>query len=216
MKSQTPTWAIIVAILMMLVGGCGIKNDVQSINIRSFLAMKDKIIDKIETKKNNIAERSSDTINADIDKKEGTDLDSVDIDDSQNVETSDTLKSDSSETNEKINVKEMFNNMLDLPEESIVSIIRFGYIGLIFSFLFIIGGLFLLIKKKFSINLAYGVIAANIVFSIVKWTMLSGKGGTLLSIGNSVGAAFTIFIALILFIVIISCDKSHYEDIYTD
>ncbi len=216
MKSQTPTWAIIVAILMMLVGGCGIKNDVQSINIRSFLAMKDKIIDKIETKKNKAAERSSDTINAGSDRKEGTDLDSGDIVVSQNVETSDTLKSDSSETNEEINVKEMFNNMLDLPEESIVSIIRFGYLGLIFSFLFIIGGLFLLIKKKFSINLAYGVIAANIVFSIVKWTMLSGKGGTLLSIGNSVGAAFTIFIAIILFIVIISCDKSHYEDIYTD
>lgn len=47
MKSQTPTWAIIVAILMMLIGGCGIKNDIQYINIREMLAMKDKIFDKM-------------------------------------------------------------------------------------------------------------------------------------------------------------------------
>ena len=53
MKSQTPTWAIIVAILMMLIGGCGIKNDIQSINIRSILDMKDKILENMETKAKN-------------------------------------------------------------------------------------------------------------------------------------------------------------------
>ena len=214
MKSQTPTWAIIVAILMMLVGGCGIKNDAQSINIRTFLSLKDKIVNKIETKKNRTSKESIDTnLSANI--KEET-IDSGDVDYAENVVSEDTLKSDSSKSDDEINVKEMVDDMLNIPEETIVSIIRFGYIGLFFSFLFIVGGIFLLIKKKFSLKLAYGVIAANIVFAIIKWTVLSGKGGTLLSIGNSVGAAFTIFIALILFIVIVSCDKSHYEDIYID
>ena len=94
--------------------------------------------------------------------------------------------------------------------------IRLGYIGLVFSFLFIIGGLFLLIKKDFSIKLAYFVLGANIAFSIFKWIMLSGKGGSMLAISNSVGAAFSILISIIVGVVIVSCDKSHYEEVYTD
>lgn len=216
MKSQTPTWAIIVAILMMLVGGCGIKNDVQSINIRSFLAMKDKIIDKIETKKNKSAKDDSDSLNIAQDEAKEIKVDSSEYSLNENEEIRDSITSDTLNSENEINIKVMFGAMLNVPEETIVSIIRFGYIGLFFSLLFVIGGLFLLIKKKFSISLAYGAIGANILFSIIRWTMLSGKGGTLLAIGNSIGAAFTIFVSLILFIVIISCDKSHYEEIYSD
>ncbi len=216
MKSQTPTWAIIVAILMMLVGGCGIKNDVQSINIRSFLAMKDKIIDKIETKKNKSAKDDSDSLNIAQDEAKEIKVDSSEYSLNENEEIRDSITSDTLNSENEINIKDMFGAMLNVPEETIVSIIRFGYIGLFFSLLFVIGGLFLLIKKKFSISLAYGAIGANILFSIIRWTMLSGKGGTLLAIGNSIGAAFTIFVSLILFIVIISCDKSHYEEIYSD
>jgi hypothetical protein len=217
MKSQKPTWAIIVAIFMMLIGGCGIKNDVQYINIRSLIGMKDKIFDKIEkaaeNKKSDIEHetRQKDTSESDALKVAKSDPQIVDTTNiaSEEIETDDQYK-------EVKEAKELFGDFLDVPEETIVLMIRLGYIGLFFSFLYLLGGLFLLIKKPFSINLAYAVLGANIAFSLIKWIVLSGKGGSLLSISNSVGAAFSVFSCIIFIIIIVSCDKSHYEDIYTD
>jgi hypothetical protein len=216
MKSQTPTWAIIIAILMMLIGGCGIKNDIQYINIRSMLAMKDKFISKIDEKvdksEDTTANTSNDTLIAEI-----MDTDTVSADVDEELLTTDTsgleINGEKKDNNE---VKDMLDGFLDIPEETIQWMIRLGYIGLVFSFLFIIGGLFLLIKKDFSIKLAYFVLGANIAFSIFKWIMLSGKGGSMLAISNSVGAAFSILISIIVGVVIVSCDKSHYEEVYTD
>jgi hypothetical protein len=216
MKSQTPTWAIIIAILMMLIGGCGIKNDIQYINIRSMLAMKDKFISKIDEKvdksEDTTANTSNDTLTA-----ETMDADTVSADVDEELLTTDTSGLEINGEKKDINeVKDMLGGFLDIPEETIQWMIRLGYIGLVFSFLFIIGGLFLLIKKDFSIKLAYFVLGANIAFSIFKWIMLSGKGGSMLAISNSVGAAFSIFISIIVGVVIVSCDKSHYEEVYTD
>jgi hypothetical protein len=216
MKSQTPTWAIIVAVLMMLIGGCGIKNDIQYINIRSMLAMKDKFISKIDEKvdkaEDAAAETSNDTLNTETIVK---DTASEDADEELIINDTSALEinGEKKDINE---VKDMLDGFLDIPEETIQWMIRLGYIGLVFSFLFIIGGLFLLIKKDFSIKLAYVVLGLNIAFSIFKWIMLSGKGGSMLAISNSVGAAFSILISIIVGVVIVSCDKSHYEEVYTD
>lgn len=216
MKSQTPTWAIIVAILMMLIGGCGIKNDIQYINIRSMLAMKDKFMNKIDAS----IEKEKDSLEAVSPEDDAVDTLTTDtiseeaVDDIINADTSaldiNGEKKDISE------VKDMIEGFLDVPEETIQWMIKLGYIGLFFSVLFLLGGLFLLNKKDFSIQLAYAVLGANIAFSIFKWIMLSGKGGSMLAISNSVGAAFSIIISIIVGIIIVSCDKSHYEEVYTD
>jgi hypothetical protein len=216
MKSQTPTWAIIVAILMMLIGGCGIKSDIQYINIRSMLAKKDKFMNKIdasiEKEKDSLAAVSADDVAVDT-----LTMDTISEEVEEDVVNTDTSAIDINGEKKDINeVKDMIEGFLDVPEETILWMIRLGYIGLFFSFLFLVGGLFLLIKKDFSIQLAYIVLGANIVFSIFKWIMLSGKGGSLLAISNSLGAAFSIIIAIILGIVIVSCDKSHYEESYID
>ena len=222
MKNQTPTWAIIVAILMMLIGGCGIKNDIQSINIRSVLEMKDKILDNIQTKKSHSKKTKRDSSDNSTEKSKAAELDSSDLLNVGQVVLQDSLSNDSfskdslSDSDNEINVKDMFGSLLDVPEETISTIIRFGYIGLFFSFFFILGAVFLLIQKNFSIKLAYAVLGANILFSIFRWVMLSGKGGTLLALGNSIGAAFSIFSSIILVVVILSSDKSNYEDIYAD
>lgn len=227
MKSKTPTWAIIVAILMMLIGGCGIKNDIQSINIRSMLDLKDKIFENIETKakKSNevnkeidVNDEVNDASDPDSNKQdtEKTDAGSLtSISDSSNAEDTISDAKDTSNRDMK-SVKDMFGSMLDLQESTIKKMIAFGYIGLIFSFLLVLGGVFLLIKKSFSIKLAYAVLGANMLFSLTRWVMLSGEGGTLLALGNSLGAAFSIFTCIILVVVIVSSDKSHYEEVYTD
>lgn len=216
MKSQTPTWAIIVAILMMLIGGCGIKNDIQYINIRSMLAMKDKFMNKIDasikTEKDSLAAVSTHDV-ADDTLTMDTIAEEVE-DDIVNADTS-AIHINGEKKGIK-EVKDMVEGFLDVPEETIQWMIRLGYIGLFFSVLFLVGGLFLLIKKDFSIQLAYTVLGANIAFSIFKWIMLSGNGGSMLAISNSVGAAFSIIISIIVGIIIVSCDKSHYEEVYTD
>lgn len=216
MKSQTPTWAIIVAILMMLIGGCGIKNDIQYINIRSMLAMKDKFMNKIdasiEKEKDSLAVVSPDAVAVDT-----LTMDTISEEVEEDVVNTDTSAIDINGEKKDINeVKDMIEGFLDVPEETIQWMIRLGYIGLFFSVLFLVGGLFLLIKKDFSIQLAYTVLGANIAFSIFKWVMLSGKGGSILAISNSIGAAFSIIISIIVGIIIVSCDKSHYEESYTD
>jgi len=216
MKSQTPTWAIIVSILMMLIGGCGIKNDIQYINIRSMLAMKDKFISNIDKS----IEKETDSSATNPSENVVTDsmsIDTISEEDENDEVNSDTSAIDLNGEKKDINeVKSMIDGFLDVPEETIQWMIRLGYIGLFFSLLFLIGGLFLLIKKDFSIKLAYIVLGANIAFSIFKWVMLSGKGGSMLAISNSVGAVFSIILSIIVGIVIISCDKSHYEEMYTD
>ena len=227
MKSQTPTWAIIVAILMMLIGGCGIKNDIQSINIRSILDMKDKILENMETKAKN-SNKTNKEVEVNDEDNDASEPDSLEQGPEQgdagsmtsttDCITSEGMTSDAKDTSnsDMKSVKDMFGTMVDLPEKTIKKIITFGYIGLFFSFLFLVGCVFLLIKKSFSIKLAYAVLGTNILFSVVRWVMLSGEGGTLISLGNSLGAAISIFTCLILFIVILSSDKTHYEEVYTD
>lgn len=216
MKSQTPTWAIIVAILMMLIGGCGIKNDIQYINIREMLAMKDKIFDKMAASE----KKSGDSVIVNDEKAEFKDTLSISEDslstDIEEVFTDTIHLTDGDQKKDIGEIKDMVEGFLDIPEATIARMVTFGYIGLFFSFLFILGGLFLLIKKNFSIQLAYAALGANVLFSISKWILLSGEGGGLLNIANSVGSAFSIVGCIILFVIIISCDKSYYEDIYTE
>ncbi|MGB4959714.1 MAG: hypothetical protein WBO36_09570 [Saprospiraceae bacterium] len=225
MKSQTPTWAIITGILMMLVGGCGIKNDIQSIKIREILSLKDTFINKITEAETNKSNTKNDTIsvkNEEVNQDDVAEIfDSLDITDSSEMNIEDAVagvdsipENDDSNSEEK-RIKETIESMIDVPEPLIQRIITFGYSGLFFSLLFIIGGLFLFIKKSFSISLAYSVLGANVVFSIVKWFYLSGGSG-LVSMTNSVSAGFSILLSIIIFVIIISSDKSHFEDIYVD
>ncbi|MBC7885173.1 MAG: hypothetical protein H7X99_06840 [Saprospiraceae bacterium] len=213
MQNKTPTWAIITAIFMMLIGGCGIKTDLQSINIREILALKDKIITKIEND-NNAEEDTIDT--------ETTDTSLINTDTLQTINdtvsvTDTTLANNNGEDDDNEEVKEIFDEVFHLSDEMTERIILFGYIGLFFSLLYILGGLFLLIKRSFSINLAYAVVGVNIVFSIVRWTMLSGdEMNKMLSIANSVGSALSIIVSIIVLVIIVSNDKSAYEEVYQD
>ncbi|MBK8668037.1 MAG: hypothetical protein IPN89_00680 [Saprospiraceae bacterium] len=211
MKSQTPTWAIIIAILMMLIGGCGIKNDLQSIHIRSVLALKDKIFDNI-IEKQDPSVTEADSGEMDQDTLPGNDV-KVTIN-SDSTTSPDSM--DEKNNAELIKMKDTFSKMADIPEDVIQRIIQLGYVSLIFSVLFIIGGIFLLVRRPFSIQLVYLALGANIIFSMVRWIMLSGKGGSMLAIANSVGSASSIFASVVLIAVVVSCDKSHYEDKYSD
>ncbi|MBK9733526.1 MAG: hypothetical protein IPO92_00600 [Saprospiraceae bacterium] len=175
MKSKTPTWAIITAVFIMLIGGCGIKNDIQSIKIRDIIAMKDNIFNAID--KDNMENLDTSivkTSNVDSITPERVDTTLV-VNDTMSGKDSITSLTGKEDKNEREDVKKMLNEVFTISEKMIGRFIIFGYIGLIFSVLLIVGGLFLLIKKSFSIKLVYAAIGANILFSLVRWIMLTGE-----------------------------------------
>ncbi len=196
MKSGTPTWAVIVAIFMMLIGGCGIKNDIQSINIRTLLSKKDEIFEKsrVEIEKNIKSDTvDNTTVVAD---SLGSEVDSLAEKEIRNAEKS----------------IDSFKKMMDIPEPLINQIIMLGYIGLFFSILLVLAGLFLILKKSWSIKFAYAALILTMLFSIAKWVMLSGEGSTLITLSTGLSAAFTLVLCTVLLIVTFSSDKSYLED----
>ena len=92
-------------------------------------------------------------------------------------------------------------------------IVRFGYIGLFLSLLYVLGGVFLLIPKKHSINLAYLALVLSFVFSILTYVVITSDAKNSF-VGMATG--FTqiggIIIDFILLIVIIASDKTAYEN----
>lgn len=211
MKEQTPTWAIIVGILMMLIGGCGIKNDIQSINIRDIIAMKDKVLDNIVSESKDSLSKDTGELKQNI---QNPDL-PADTLISENSVSADVDSVDSDVPQDSLTDKnsgKMFGDIFNVPEKTIIWTIRLGYVGLVFSFLYIIGGLFLFIRKTFSLKLAYVALGANMVFNIFKWIVMSGQDAGLLKMASSVGSAFSLFTCIILLIIIISSDKAYFLD----
>lgn len=93
-----------------------------------------------------------------------------------------------------INFTEKFN----LSDLEVTWIIRFAYIGLLVWFIFIIGGIFLLIKKVFSIKLAYVSIALSILFFIIQCIVFNPSNSVL----------FGLLIVVVLLIVLLASDKT--------
>jgi hypothetical protein len=93
-----------------------------------------------------------------------------------------------------INFTEKFN----LSDLEVTWIIRFAYIGLLVWFIFIIGGIFLLIKKGFSIKLAYVAIASSILFFIIQCVMFNPSNSVL----------FGLLVVVVLLIVLLASDKT--------
>lgn len=196
MNSGTPTWVIITAVFLMLIGGCGVKNDIQSIGIRDIMAKTNEMF-----RKSAKLEKDSTVVTS----EEGAGA----TPDSLRAEADSITALQKKETAETF---DRFKKMLDIPESTINKIIMLGYIGLFFSVFLILAGLFLLLKKTFSIRLAYAALILSIVFSLVKWFMLSGENNTLLTVGTGLSAAFTFIICTIFLIIIFSSDKSYLED----
>ncbi|GEM_PF-4015742 len=90
-----------------------------------------------------------------------------------------------------------FLEKFNLSDLDVTWIIRFAYIGLLVWFIFIVGGIFLLIKKAYSIELAYLAITLSILFFIIQCIAFTP--------GNSV--LFGLLVVVVLLIVLLASDK---------
>ena len=197
---KTPNWALAVGILMMLFGGCSVHGDIQSINGPKLMELQESIMEGMtETvKKADKAETEIET----------------ETDSTENNHAEDSVVSFSNSNNEVLydeitqNMKKMFH----VSEFTKVWMVRFGYMGLFVSFIYILGGLFLLIKKSFSLKLAYIALGLSILFSIIKVVVLSADStGLFFAMATGFSQIFGVIIDIVLLIVIAVSDKQAYQ-----
>ncbi|TRX58855.1 hypothetical protein FNH22_13350 [Fulvivirga sp. M361] len=183
---KTPTWAIVVGICLMLFGGCSVTKNIQAINMPEMLEMQQDMMEKMSGYK---GENSFDSLST----TSGSNI----------YEAPDA---------------EMFKNMTEgMQKVFAVSdftktwTVRFGYIGLLVAILYVLSGVFLLIKKEFSIKLVYLALVTSIVFSVIQSFVLAlDPAGGLMAMSAGFGNIFGIMIDIILIIVVVTIDKSTY------
>ncbi len=184
---KTPTWAIVIGICLMLFGGCSLTKNIQSINMPDMIEMQQNMMEKMAG--------STTSINSDS-------LFEASNRDTTNVQNIDMFK----------NIAERMQDMFAMSEFTKTWTVRFGYIGLFVSIIYILSGIFLLIKKGFSIKLVYIALITSIVFSGVQSLVLaSDTSGGFIAKSASFGNMFGIIIDIILIVVLVSMDKSDYK-----
>lgn len=203
---KSPTWAIIVGILMLLFGGCDLMGDLQRIKAPKMLEIQEDLIVNIVK-------------SVDQKEKEDRSRDSL----SQNVETDvlmDSLNSillehdgDTSHlgTEDMSELLENMTDMLHVSEYSKKWMVRFGYIGIFVSIIYLLGGVFLLIKQWFSIRLVISALGLSIAFAIFQMVIMSmDDGGGIVSTFSSIGYTLSIIIDIILLVIVIASDKTYF------
>ena len=196
---KTPTWAIIVGVLMMLFAGCNLLGDIQRINAPRLLDMQESMFTQI-TKTIDQAEQEVKDDPIIVIHKDSTLIEE---------ESMITINNDTMGLSQ---LTESFSQMIHVSDYMKKWMVRLGYMGIVVSLIYFFGGLFLLIKKHFSLRLAYGSIGLSIVFAVFKSiinTMDDSSG--LLSVFGNFGNYWSIFIDIILLVIIVASDKSAYE-----
>jgi len=185
---KTPTWATVVGIAMIVLGGCSVMNDIKSITLPVILEKQKSLMTK---KMHEARTHAQDSV--------ATKLDSV--------ATADDDREESFDKKQK-----KVDEMLKLSEFSKTWIVRFGYIGVFSAVLYLVGGIFLLVRKSFSIKLAYAVLIISILSSAAQAVVLtSGQSSGIIALSTGLSQLFGIVIDIILMAVIFSSDKEAYS-----
>ena len=206
---QTPPWAIVTGICLMLFGGCSLTKSVQKITMTTLLESQEELFGNFEN------------ISISVDNSTLDSLATISISSDSTSTTDNTTDSTSSEPIQefKINIDSNLvsdftvnmNQALFGSEYTKKWILRFGYIGIFVALIYFLGGLFLLIKRSFSIKLAYLALILSIVFSLTqRIVFLFDDSGGLVSELFGVGFIFSLLIDIVLLIVLSSGDKSAY------
>lgn len=184
---KTPTWATAIGIMMILFGGCSVMNDIKSITMPAMLEKQRGLVkEKMEEARAN----ATDSL---------TTADSLAV-----AEAGDDAESFEEE-------QKKIEEIMTLPEFTKTWVVRFGYMGLFISAFYILGGVFLLVRRNFSIKLAYTVLVVSILFSGSEaGVLLSSSSSGVIALTTGLSQFVGIVIDIILLAVIFSSDKEAY------
>ncbi|NEQ49136.1 MAG: hypothetical protein F6K11_03250 [Leptolyngbya sp. SIO3F4] len=197
---KVPSWAIVIGVFMMLVGGCNLTNHLQSVRLPQTLEKQQEMMDKFQE----ISREAAESHSAFADST-GTDTAAVD------TTAADTLAAPITTPELFENLSETVQEVFTMSEFSITWMVRFGYIGLFVCVLYILAGAFLLIGRAFSIRLVFAALLVSMTFRIVKYLVLASDadGGFFSMMAGSWGLVGVI-IDLIFLIILLATDKSDY------
>ena len=193
---KTPTWGTAIGIVMIVFGGCGALNDIKAISMPEELAKQKELMkDKMKE------ERSASQ-------------------DSPGTESTDSIANTTTENEEEISFfgkKQSVDEILDLSEFTKTWIVRFGYIGAFVSLLYMLGGVFLLVRKPFSINLVYAALVISIFCSGAQAAVLTSSSSLgIIAITTGLSQIFGIIIDIVLLAIVFSSDKEAYATVQND
>jgi|APTNR8051073442_1049403.scaffolds.fasta_scaffold00001_140 hypothetical protein len=183
---KAPTWGTVIGVMMIIFGGCSLRNDLQSINLPGALEKQKVIIhDAIDE------EVEEDSVTEQIDSLGTPEKDGLDA-----------FK----------DPKKIVEDVLTLSEFTKTWIVRFGYIGVGVSLLYILGGIFLLTPRKLSIPITYTALIVSIAVSGVQAVVLtsSGSASGLIALTSGFSQIFGIIIDIILLSIVFASDKEAY------
>ncbi|MEP4533999.1 MAG: hypothetical protein ABJ004_13000 [Cyclobacteriaceae bacterium] len=130
-----------------------------------------------------------------------------------------TQSSDSLSNNSINEQTEVFQGMAEGMQEMFAMseftktwTVRFGYLGIVVAIIYVFSGIFLMVRRDFSIKLAYGALILSMVFSAIQSLVLaSDSSGGYISKAAGFGNSFGIILDLILLVVIVAMDKSAFQ-----
>ena len=191
---KAPTWGTVIGILMIVFGGCSVMNDIQSINLPSMME-KQKLIFQEKVAEKEAEENLTDSITVEP-------VDSLD-ENTRSEEQNGFFGDDPKESIEK---------MLNLSEFTKTWIVRFGYIGIVISLLYALGGILLLTPKRFSIKVVYAALILSILFSVTQTIVLTSDSESgFIAMSKGFSQIFGIIVDIILLSVVFASDKEVYD-----
>ena len=188
---KTPTWATTIGIIMIVLGGCSVMNDIKSITLPTDL---EKAMTMMKKEKGD----------AKLNKQ-----------DSATMAVIDSLETDDKDPEDSISFaggkKQSVEEFLQLTDFTKTWIVRFGYIGLVSAILYIFGGIFLLVRRNFSIKFAYAVLGISILCSGAQAAVLTSSSSSgIIALSTGLGQVLGIIVDIILLAIIFTQDKEAY------
>ena len=218
MSNSSPTWVKILSIMLLLIGGCSVYNDITTITMPRILVKQKEVLLELENRKD-IESADTHDNSLMIDSLGASENETHVVENGEIFDTDTTTSTDISDTINKLGEDkqlkrnhsdaEIFKKMLDVPEKTQKYMVILGYIGLMFSILYIISAILFFKKSKVAIKFLYGTLTANIIFALVSYFILR-KDNSLVGISNTVGMYVSVVVDLVLLIVIASVNKFEY------
>ena len=143
---KIPTWGYIIGIFMLLIGGCSGTSSIQAIYTPTILDMQKKMMQGFTEGSKSVK------------------TDSLSNQNQQNTKSSKELNSDQKKLIK--NMSETMEQMFYMSDYAKKWSVIFGYTGVLISFIYMLAGVFLMIRKPFSINLVYIALGLFILFNL--------------------------------------------------
>lgn len=210
MQTKPPTWALVIGICMLVFGVIGFFNGISELATNEVMDFGQDIMDNVDGFEEHWTEEMTatrDSLHAvrdsilELSSLQNTELDSTQLAELNSIEVEEKLLNMVEGVG---NIGGNMANMFRISERTMAWIKRFSYIGLFVSMMYALAGVFLFVVRRFSIPLAYLVLALSLAASIGLMTVIytdpdSGAVSKLMGFG----AIFSILVD-ITFLLIIS------------